>query len=515
MGEQQSDHIKFRCQCEAKLKVPKSAIGKRVACPKCGFKMTVPGGPAPAAPVAASKPAPEPQLPEGLPSLEPDKEEDSFLDDLMQLEQSAEATQQVSFADKQKECPKCKVQLAASAQTCLACGYDLNAPKVKKAKKDKSKPRAASAYAGASHGAVARSTGRLVLGCFLSCVGAMIGAGIWIVVAVFGVELGIVAIGIGALAGLGMVIGFGEQTPFAGKISAVIAFLGFLGGKLGIYGILIGLAAAVSLVDIVFQRMFLANYMTKVAMDSSTGIPDHEWDAEWEDRFESISQQVFDMSQEEVTLRYDEIDKNGSISLNANADQKRLGGYRAMLESNRRGLFIYGKLRTKIWEDEVAKVMELSNGDLKIALAELDKWEDQGRWDSPDYVTDYLVIHMTTEAMGDSKKPDDFMEYDAAREAAKWKRLYDKNLAEVKDISPEEQLERVKSIVAEEESYGIDYSSAGESLIDYEGAIEFEEGADELVAEAKSGMMSSISFFDLLWLALVLSTAYKIGSRNS
>lgn len=67
---------------------------------------------------------------------------------------------------------------------------------------------------------------------FCSLVGASIGAGIWAAIAAFtGFELGIVAIGVGALAGWGIILFADVRTNTLGVMAAVFAIVGILAGK--------------------------------------------------------------------------------------------------------------------------------------------------------------------------------------------------------------------------------------------------------------------------------------------
>lgn len=66
--------------------------------------------------------------------------------------------------------------------------------------------------------------GRFVLGIALACVFAAVGCTIWLVLAIIlGVELGILAIGVGAAIGAGMMLGYGAQTDVAGMTAGGVS----------------------------------------------------------------------------------------------------------------------------------------------------------------------------------------------------------------------------------------------------------------------------------------------------
>lgn len=74
---------------------------------------------------------------------------------------------------------------------------------------------------------------RVLFGIIGSVIGGALGAGLWALVIVFAErELSLIAIGVGALAGIGMALGAQTERNFAtGIIAAVIALLGIGAGK--------------------------------------------------------------------------------------------------------------------------------------------------------------------------------------------------------------------------------------------------------------------------------------------
>jgi mannose/fructose/N-acetylgalactosamine-specific phosphotransferase system component IID len=116
---------------------------------------------------------------------------------------------------------------------CVACGYDLRTGKrlevaaPSDGEAEEEEPESQSKLAGAARGA--RS---FLLGCVLSMLGALIGAVVWFVVAwLTGYESGWIAWGLGALTGLGMLLGSQRDNELSGITAAFISIVGILAAK--------------------------------------------------------------------------------------------------------------------------------------------------------------------------------------------------------------------------------------------------------------------------------------------
>ncbi len=106
--------------------------------------------------------------------------------------------------------------MPAHAVLCVGCGYDTRSGKVRKTKRRKE--------SAANESAV--TAGKFVIGIVLSSVAAFIGIAIWITIAVVtGFEIGWIAWGVGGLIGLGMRLGYRDETQVSGFVAAGIAFL--------------------------------------------------------------------------------------------------------------------------------------------------------------------------------------------------------------------------------------------------------------------------------------------------
>jgi hypothetical protein len=118
-------------------------------------------------------------------------------------------------AAAESTCPECDAPMAEHAVLCVACGYDARSGRVLKTKRRKE--------TAASEAAV--TAGKFVIGIVFSSVAAIVGIAIWITIAVVtGYEIGWVAWGVGGLIGLGMRLGYRDETSMSGLVAAGIAF---------------------------------------------------------------------------------------------------------------------------------------------------------------------------------------------------------------------------------------------------------------------------------------------------
>jgi hypothetical protein len=117
--------------------------------------------------------------------------------------------------------------MAAHAVLCTSCGYDL-----RKGKRLKPKRRKESA---ASEAAV--TAGKFVIGIVLSSVFALVSVGVWLgIIIATDIKIGWpFAWALGGLTGLGMRLGYRDETPVSGYVAGGISFFGLGVG----YGILL------------------------------------------------------------------------------------------------------------------------------------------------------------------------------------------------------------------------------------------------------------------------------------
>ena len=130
-------------------------------------------------------------------------------------------------------CPSCGTPTAGTL--CRACGYDSNISRAPKVAVTREGPRVG-AVAGAVAGAAASkifSTGNPIAWLIAGAIGGAIGAAIWAgVAAATNYEIGWIAWGIGALVGIGVRVGTGDNpSALSGVVAAVIAIASVGAGK--------------------------------------------------------------------------------------------------------------------------------------------------------------------------------------------------------------------------------------------------------------------------------------------
>ena len=154
---------------------------------------------------------------------------DDLWDDMEPAEQ--EMGQQVGGAAS--ACAGCGTRMEPGAMVCMSCGYNAQSGKALKTKKrDRNKKGGGSKAAsiGVAAGGLALKPILPVLG---AVIGGLIGAGVWAFIAYqFNVEIGWIAVGVGALCGLGASIGAGgEGGAVTGGMAALVAMGAISMGK--------------------------------------------------------------------------------------------------------------------------------------------------------------------------------------------------------------------------------------------------------------------------------------------
>jgi len=159
-------------------------------------------------------------------------------------------------------CPSCGNALASGVVVCMGCGYNSESGK---SLKTKARDQAAGAAGGAMVAGVAGKAGGASLAVFMPIVGACVagamGAAIWAAIAYFAhIEIGWIAIGVGALVGLGALIGArGDGNLWVGCVAAVIAVGSILAGKYAV-------------VSIVYEEE-----VGSIASDAASMVVDEDW----------------------------------------------------------------------------------------------------------------------------------------------------------------------------------------------------------------------------------------------
>ncbi len=130
------------------------------------------------------------------------------------------------------KCPSCGKRLKVSAVLCVACGYDLRSGNQLETTTDTDTAAASQTESGGASRRLSNLAGGFLFGCVLSLVFALFGAGVWVGVALAtGWESGLIAWGVGALAGVGMVVGSRQEDDLSGIAAAFISIFAILAAK--------------------------------------------------------------------------------------------------------------------------------------------------------------------------------------------------------------------------------------------------------------------------------------------
>lgn len=285
MDESSGDRITIRCSCGAKLKMPAKAAGKRARCPKCKEVFTIP------------KPEPEPVAAGSGAPLDDDDPEALF-DDLLKHAAAAPAVETTPEGGGSGRCSQCGAEMPASACVCVSCGFNTGTGKALKA---------ATVKKASKLGGAATLAGTFMLGCLLSGVGALLGAVVWVVIAIAsGYELGIIAWGVGVVAGVGMTIGYRNHSAVAGLVAMGMAVIGLLVAKVGIFVFVIYAVITGNTNNIELQRAFVTAMVTEEILDDRGVFSDADRDEEWESAWDEAAGQVDAMNDDEVRIAWQE-----------------------------------------------------------------------------------------------------------------------------------------------------------------------------------------------------------------
>jgi DNA-directed RNA polymerase subunit RPC12/RpoP len=277
--------IDFSCaSCGQQYRVKEEFAGKSTKCRKCGSKVTVP------------QPAAE---------LEPLGGLDSLLDEELGAAGSPQPAAAAEPAEKL--CPSCNSPLPIGGRLCLQCGYDLTTGKSR---------TAPSADADAEPKSESGLMGPLLLlrGTAVSALGAILGAVVWAIVAVMtGLEIGWIAIGVGAAAGGGMAAGYDDKRDgtIPGIIAAFMALGGIVLGKIFIVIWVLMPLVTGNLEDFRFKREMIASNMATEALQKrgvdAGKVGAAAWEKEYDKEFETAMASLENLGDEEIDRRMVEL----------------------------------------------------------------------------------------------------------------------------------------------------------------------------------------------------------------
>jgi len=476
MSDPQSSHVSVQCECGKKLKVPAGAAGRKARCPACQRTFVVPH-------VAADEQATD--------------EPDSALYDLAAQEQSVEAP--LSAAGR--PCPRCKAPMQADARLCVSCGYDTLTGHVAAAPDTHTRTPLA----------IGRLAGTFLLGCTLSAVAALVGAAAWAIIAIkLDYQIGWVAWGIGLLAGLGMHWGFRNASRLAGIVAAGMAFSSIMVAKVIIFVFLMYVVFTGNTDSIAGQRLFLTLRVADEVLVEREAFSEQEREEQWESACEEAERRIDQMSDDQVraeVAEYREQEARLAEALDGDgkeSDQFRLADHHAGRRANAMGLSYEDDKREQIFEEELARVRELSDEQLAAAIAQLDEWEETGKWSDSQYIRDYLICEWAYDTIERESHAQDAEADSVSPE--QWQTAYQDAVARVDAMSFDQQVEQVRQIEREQQ----------------EQLAKWREEAEQAGGE-EAGSGGIVSFFfsamfvpmDALFFLFAVATAYKVGAGGS
>ncbi len=473
------------CPCGKRMRVPASALGRKARCPACAGVFVV-GKASEAVQPARPKPAPQPVAPPPPPEP-PEQEEqpddgtygwsESSTDSLLS---EAEAQQAAGVGPSYKLCPHCGTTMQADARLCVACGFDT---KTGRRMQDTTVSGGGGLSAvGGALGSAVKSGGAILLGTFLSFLGAMLGAAIWAGIAyTTRFELSLIAWAVGGLAGGGMYLGYRNQSTFAGLIASFMAVLGIVVGKIAVF-VLVILTMLASLAS-----------ATNNAPVNTGGLeiqaPTRGSDTE---------------------NRYD------------------LAQHHARLKADRQGLSPDDEKRETILVEEKTRFNSMPTAQIQTEMEAMQKWEAGAKWQDPAYVRDFLIHTYIDEALeaearrkgsntaakadpdADEDSDSDSFEFQIRPSVtpAQWQQHYRAAVKRVDAIPADKRLAEVKKIEAEQEK------EAEQAMAEMQDALG--DAAAEAAKSVASIFFSTMfDFLDILFILLAISTAYYLASGLS
>ena len=190
--------------------------------------------------------------------------------------------------------------MAPGARMCVSCGLDASTER--RARAAAEEPSLA--------GRIAKLAGTSLLGCILSGVGALIGAAIWFAIAAkTGYEIGWIAWGLGFLAGIGMVLGYRDQTTTAGITAAIISVIGIVAAKAAIFIFVIYSVVTGNTSDIDLQRGYVTGMMARDMLRERGVDPGEATEAQGNEAQVEAERRVKQMNDTEVHKKWAEYRK--------------------------------------------------------------------------------------------------------------------------------------------------------------------------------------------------------------
>lgn len=471
-----ADKIVVQCRCGATLRVKSETVGRKVRCPKCqgAFRVEDPA------------------------TAESGGADDGTFGLMEELADQSEAAPPVTRSTPGIACPNCATKLPAESRLCVSCGYDLVTGKVRKAASARSADRAAKAKK------LVGGVSRLALGSLFSGIGALIGAGVWIVVAMLAnMEIGYIAWGLGLLAGFGMRLGRGEASTRGGIIAAVISLGGICIAKLVIFIVIIYGVATGDTSNVDIQRGFVAMRMAEEAIEDREFDSPAAYEAALEAEFEKSGRAMQELSDDTVRKRW-KYYQDADAALERGATVLALADHHTERRANAAGLLTYGDGWWVMQGEEEARLNALSPEALEAERAALEAWENGEKWADEAFIRDQLIYVRVQDPIADW-----YVEQDAAEDEDRdlpdevWKDIYTKAAADVDAMTHSARVAEVRRIEEERQR----------------SVQEFE---DTMRAAAGSGAGDDAGFvagfiavmfgpLDLLLIGFALFSAFKVA----
>ena len=421
MSEANSGKLKVRCPCGARMLLPADAAGRKARCPKCAKVFQVP---------AQAKPT---EVEGG----------DSLLDELAQMEQSAQAVVTPNSASNVDACPQCGAGIPARAALCVSCGYNRESGRTLKR---------ASAGPGVLGGLVRKLGGSFVLGCVLSGLGGVVGAAVWLLIAIItGYVISWIAIGLGALAGYGMTLGYHQRNQLAGVAAAGMSVVAILLAKIMVFAFVIYAVVTGNTSDRDLQREFVKIRIAAEILVERGVFTDEESEEQWESAYAEASERVSGMSDKQIANRLKEIREEEDRQLaylGEDPKRSRLAWHRAGLRAMELGLSHEDEAHEELYEEEFTRCKAFSQDEVAEALADLEVWEKAGKWSDTAYVRNHLIYQLIDLEI--TKRAEETEEgYWEETTPEEWTQLLEVARAEVEPLSPEQRVERSRLIDTE------------------------------------------------------------------
>lgn len=432
MSNVPADLIRVHCPCGTKLKVRPNAIGRKAKCPKCQQIFVI------------AKDVTEETI-----SIDSDDIQNSLLSELAAQENNLSAIPKNINVESHKDCPKCGESMAAQAVLCVSCGFNLQSGQTLKGTSARKSAMADKVRK------LASGAGTYLLGCLLSGIGVLIGAGIWFAIAVFWqVEIGLIAWGLGALAGLGMHLGYRKQNIRAGVTAAGISLVGIFSAKLMMFLFFIFAISTGNTNDIVLQREFVKVSLVNKHLDDQEIWSEDERVEKWESVYVDVDREVENMSDEAITSKWEEFRAQQEQYVFDQEDMGpgcfRLTAHIAERRAEHMGLNYDDERRYELSQEEQENCKKLDEKQLAEKIAELDQWEKDGRWSDQEYVRDRLIYQLISEKSENDPALKDVDIWDIS--TSLWNNIYQPLAEQVDLMAPDQRLQQLRDIEVADEN---------------------------------------------------------------